>query len=779
MARMGIFNRNDTTPEAVPRSVQDLSRRNTFDTKYMQIVPIFWQQMYPNESIKINVTNFVRSIPMNTPMFSNVRIVTRFVAVPQRIMWSSWEDYIKGDDEFSTSYEEPYIVNSGIALTDENLLSFGFRYTSPRVSEVSNPRHIPLTSSSYVPDNVSSFVAQFGVHELGDYFDAPLYTALGRSFTANQKPLRQSAFKYAAYQMAYSYFYRQPNVQTRVDDYFQMGYAANREFKPYVAYFVNGASAPLSQATTTPASMPTLGSVSYSAYKTSLGSRDAVSTQTTFTPIIYRNGAAAANILPRNIAATTDPSVSTYEQDLLRSSWDKVEHFPLKAGANLSMLAMKPNSVTGLPEYVPSNISLTRMRYANWQTDYFTSENPWQQRGEEQQIPVNGSVAVSVNLDGVTFSLTSSTVQIGSQVVHGELLDSSNNRVGGEFGLIFRQPNFVTTGSGQQVSFDSTTFNTSSSADLSAATHGILYTSGQNVPISGSASGSGTATASAVPTLYISPSQMKFALAMQHIKEAQAQIDNRYQSYIRKFFGARARDFRLDRPEFIGGCVQDLNVSEVVQQSASTDDSPIGTLAGRGVSSRTSKSIRYHAEEHTLILGLMHIIPDTEYIHGLDKEDNTQDRFDWMLPQLGHLPEQAVYNYELSVSPFGVDGNPYEVHGYEPIYNNLRWKKNSAHGAFRDWTNSLGSYAYYKPWLITRDFGYDISFGAGTLVSPPITVRSRVPTLSDEFLSGRYGVDNSNFVVTNTEEMYPFMVDSYFKVRMVRTVPTRGTVSKI
>lgn len=776
MARMGIFNRNDTTPEAVPRSVQDLSRRNTFDTKYMQIVPIFWQQMYPNESIKINVTNFVRSIPMNTPMFSNVRIVTRFVAVPQRIMWSSWEDYIKGDDEFSTSYEEPYIVNSGIALTDENLLSFGFRYTSPRVSEVSNPRHIPLTSSSYVPDNVSSFVAQFGVHELGDYFDAPLYTALGRSFTANQKPLRQSAFKYAAYQMAYSYFYRQPNVQTRVDDYFQMGYSANREFKPYVAYFVNGTSAPLSQATSTPASMPTLGSVSYSSYRSSLQTRDAIYTPISFTPIIYRNGAAAANILPRNIAATTDPSVSTYEQDLLRSSWDKVEHFPLKAGANLSMLAMKPNSVTGLPEYVPSNISLTRMRYANWQTDYFTSENPWQQRGEEQQIPVSGTVAVSLN--GVTFTLDSLSVTgTGHANVHAVDPSTLTDISGGRFLASLSGSD----GSSRYSTVDVDTFFQGTASAYTAGQY-ILAINNADVAsrltVNGSSSSS-TGTATATPSLYVSPSQMKFALAMQHIKEAQAQIDNRYQSYIRKFFGARARDFRLDRPEFIGGCVQDLNVSEVVQQSASTDDSPIGTLAGRGVSSKTSKSIRYHAEEHTLILGLMHIIPDTEYIHGLDKEDNTQDRFDWMLPQLGHLPEQAVYNYELSVSPFGVDGNPYEVHGYEPIYNNLRWKKNSAHGAFRDWTNSLGSYAYHKPWLITRDFGYDISFGTGTLVSPPISVRCRVPTLSDEFLSGRYGVDNSNFVVTNTDVMYPFMVDSYFKVRMVRTVPTRGTVSKI
>ena len=777
MARMGIFNRNDTTPEAVPRSVQDLSRRNTFDTKYMQIVPIFWQQMYPNESIKINVTNFVRSIPMNTPMFSNVRIVTRFVAVPQRIMWSSWEDYIKGDDEFSTSYEEPYIVNSHLPSESSTQVQvFGIHQHG--TSRVNNPRCVIRTNKGYISasgeanvPSLESAVAQFGVHELGDYFDAPLYTGLGRSFTNGQKPLRQSAFKYAAYQMAYSYFYRQPNVQTRVDDFAQIGAHGSREFPMFTCAW--GSSTDISvQPISTDGHdafnnlgtvYPTIGGVSM----TSLFSR--LSTEPNYlswrTSLVVDSGSTQL----RDVSLNGDPSSSNYEQDLLRSSWDKVEHFPLKAGANLSMLAMKPNSVTGLPEYVPSNISLTRMRYANWQTDYFTSENPWQQRGDEQQIPVSGTVNVTLN--GVNFTLNSAAVDI--PVLNLRAFPAVGS--GSSSGVVYLTAEDASHEDGVGLAYSDIYFN-KGSIEFTGDNHNVVLQTQTGVGQVSSASGSASSgTATATHSLYVSPSQMKFALAMQHIKEAQAQIDNRYQSYIRKFFGARARDFRLDRPEFIGGCVQDLNVSEVVQQSASTDDSPMGTLAGRGVSSKTSKSIRYHAEEHTLILGLMHIIPDTEYIHGLDKEDNTQDRFDWMLPQLGHLPEQAVYNYELSVSNFGLFGNPYEVHGYEPIYNNLRWKKNSAHGAFRDWLNSRGSYEYYKPWLITRDFGYD----SYNVPDGGAYFRSRVPTLSDSFLSGRYGVDNSNFVVTDSDVMYPFMVDSYFKVRMVRTIPTRGTVSKI
>lgn len=783
MARMGVFSRNNTNPEPVPRSVQDLSHRNTFSTKYMMIVPNFARQMYPNESIRINVTNFVRTIPMNTPMFSSVRIVQRFIAVPNRIMWSSFEDYIKGDDEFSTSYEEPYIVNSKMLSSSGSMPRvFGYYYPARTASsETQNPRCIELTSDSYVASDVSSYVAQFGSCELGDYLDAPLYTGLGRSFTSGQKPLRMSAFKFAAYQLGYSYFYRQPNVQARIDDFYQMSLSTTHEFPMFVLQLQGSMGSslhfmPLGTVSPSAATMPAFSSaVTYSSYVEAIVARDGI-VRDRFSlrdAAIFKN--VSGSPLPRDISSSTDPTVSTYRGDLLRSSWDKVEHFPLKAGANLSMLASEPNPTTGLPEYVPSNISLTRLRYANWQTDYFTSENPWQQRGEEQQIPVNGTI--KVNLNGVQFNLTSSSIT-GSRFLTPLMKESQ----GGVVNQVFYRSNKAINPE-QYVS-------TADNAALISHYQGndVLpqYTNfavgiipedlASHLSMSATGTASASSSASAVPSLYVSPSQMKFALAIQHIQEAQAQIDNRYQSYIRKFFGARARDFRLDRPEFIGGSVQDLNISEVEQTSADTDDStPLGTLAGKGVSGKTSKTIRYHAEEHTMIMGLIHIIPDTEYIHGLNREDNTQDRFDWMLPQLGHLPEQAVYNYELSCSQFGIDGKPYEAHGYEPMYNNLRWQANKAHGEFRDWSNSRGNYAYFNPWLIKRDFGFDIK----TSSSVPVQLVSRVPTLSDQFLSGRYGVDNSNFVSTNDDILHPFMVDSYFNVRMVRTIPTRGTVSKI
>lgn len=461
---------------------------------------------------------------------------------------------------------------------------------------------------------------------------------------------------------------------------------------------------------------------------------------------------------PRNIAANTDETSSTYQQDVIRSSWENVEKFPLKSGANLSMLAMYNDPVTGLPTYVPSNISLTRTRFANWQTDYFTSCNPWQQRGEEAKIPISGAIDFN--------NFVANSVFAGQPVSVSHSHDISKYSTA----VVARDHNLVYQAIGStpvtvvgNVPGDYSQTQMSVSGNTESAS--INFTPQGSVTTTVSGSGS------EISGLYVSPSNFRFAMTLQHIKEMQAQIDNRYQSYIHKFFGARARDYRLDRPEFLGGSVMELNVTDINQTSETTSNSDLGEVAGKSVSASTSRKIRFHADEHCVILGTIHIIPDTEYIGGLDRVDSTKDRFDWALPQFSHLSEQAVYNKELSYQGLiGTENTNDEVFGYEPILNHLRWRKNFATGTFRDTLNSTGNYEEYKPWLIVRNFGYKIDSGS---------LKHVVPTLSDEFLSGRYGRDNSNFPITDDNEFKPFKVDSYFTERVVRVISSRGTVSRL
>ena len=185
MARQGVFSRNDDTPENIPRSLQLLSHRHGTVAKYMEIYPNFCEVLSPNESIKLNVTNFIRSIPLNTPQLSRVRLVQRFYAVPFRIMWQPWDDWIKGEDDSQFRYELPYPVN---VLTGPQEVGadkpFGIAGRSG-TSFSGGARAISLDSTTgYVTYNFSGTPQKFlinGIRELGDYLRYPVFSVLGYS----------------------------------------------------------------------------------------------------------------------------------------------------------------------------------------------------------------------------------------------------------------------------------------------------------------------------------------------------------------------------------------------------------------------------------------------------------------------------------------------------------------------------------------------------------------------------------------------------------------------
>lgn len=748
MARKGVFSRNDDTPENIPRSLQLLSHRHGTVAKYMEIYPNFCEVLSPNEAIKLNVTNFVRSIPLVTPQLSRVRLVQRFYAVPFRIMWQPWEDWIKGEDDSQFRYELPYPVNNVGADDDE--LHNALVARDSRTS-YGSARRIELDSSTgyvkNIPANSNFKTASLviGLRELGDYLRYPIFSVMGLSGTdashSTPKYLVPHAFKMCAYQLCYSYGYRKPNVQARIDDFREL-YVNQLDQQPV--------------APDVPDYDKFSGNQSYE-YPPFISEYD-----------ITNNEMIPVDVLTPSISGTkAGLELSSVKEDIVRTSWDKVEHFPLKAGANLSLLARDVDS-NGMPVYKPSNIALFRMRFANWQDDYFTTSNPWQQRGDEAQIPVVGDV--QVDLSGVTLSASFTGIE---ETVYSTNFEASNN------------PSFP-AGYTYVEPLELLVFGSDRVLGRVDPAHEYEDPASSRIPVTytpkGSVSGSLTGASGTVSGLYVSPSAFRFAMALQHVKELQAQTDNRYKSYMRKIFGASIPDNRIDRPDFLGGSVQEINVSDVVQstQGDSSPENTLGTLGGRASSAKTSRTISFYAHEHTVVIGLLHIIPDTLYLNGLSREDNVHDRFDFIMPQFSRLSEQPVYNYELATVGFTdlstFPARDFAVFGYEPVYNYERWRKSMATGDFRDFVNSKGSANWYKPWLVTRDFGFKVTFDA---LSAKTTFDYVQPTLSDKFLSGRYGVDYSNFVVTNPKLMYPFIVDSYFELRWTRIIPTRGIPAKL
>lgn len=806
MARLGIYNRNDNSATPVPRSLQNLSHRFTGDVRAGQITPTAFFQLLPNETIRFNVSNFVRTIPMKTPQLSRVKVVTRCIAVPNRLTWFGFEEYIDGVKDSQFTMTEPYVINFNTCRIDEYLQSrapvigtdlpyyfnaattvankaafatavrshnasvkdfsvLGLGYDGRNLSQYSSyayARCVRLFEDvCEIPDSMPSMCGyQFFPHELGDYFNEPLFTAS----LATDVGGRISAYHYAAYQLAYSYFYRQANVQTRIDDFYQMGkqdYEDQRfaEFSSYYQLYNQ------SDKVFTPPISAGLSWLSEGG--------DAMDG---FNPSAVNEFSAVNPLAVKNVVPKTDWSKDSSADSVLRTSWSSVEHFPLKGGANLTMQAMD-FSEDGTPRLKSSRISLTRLRFANWQSDRFTTANPWQQRGDEAQIPVVGSVDFSAN--SFTFEGTTERVFVTSKfnvpatgiraIGNGTESDEYAVLGAGSFTL---DPNDSAEESIRYYNDSGETLDMSGAYLETAPVSLDVTSSGYYTPkgvvrgnISGSLSG-----------LYVSPSSFRFAMQLQKIKEMSARTDGRFKSFLSMFYGAKSRDARLDRPEFIGGSVQQLDISEIAQ-TAPGSDSVVGELAGRGISSKKSSTFSYHASEHTIILVLTHIIPDTEYIGGLDRTHHYTSPFDWAMPQFAGLSEQPIRNAELALLPTKFDETTNSdndiTFGFEPRFNELRAKHSFAVGAFRDVANFTGSRDYYEPWLVTRKFGLDFAYSVNS--SNQINgLEYVVPTLSDEFLSMRHTVDNSNFEVTDESVMYPYMLDTYFNIRWTRVVPSRG-----
>ena len=78
--------------------------------------------------------------------------------------------------------------------------------------------------------------------------------------------------------------------------------------------------------------------------------------------------------------------------------------------------------------------------------------------------------------------------------------------------------------------------------------------------------------------------ELRQASSIQKWLEKNARGGSRYVEQILSHFGVHSSDARLQRPEYLGGGKTPVVISEVLQNSASTDYSPQGQMAGPAIS---------------------------------------------------------------------------------------------------------------------------------------------------------------------------------------------------
>lgn len=243
-----------------------------------------------------------------------------------------------------------------------------------------------------------------------------------------------------------------------------------------------------------------------------------------------------------------------------------------------------------------------------------------------------------------------------------------------------------------------------------------------------------TATAATV-------SALREAIMLQELLERDARGGTRLTEIIRAHFGVTSPDARLQRPEFLGSWSEPISAT-VVPQTSEDGTTPQGNLTSFGYGVGTNRGFTYSATEHGFCFALASVRADLNYQQGMRRMWSRSGRYDYYLPGLAHLGEQAVLNKEIfAIGDDGTQDNA--AFGYQEAWAEYRYLPNIITGEL----NSL----YSTPldmYHLAQEFG-------------------ALPVLNDEFIVEDPPIDR---VVAVTSQD-PFIVDIYHKLNCTRPLP--------
>ena len=175
---------------------------------------------------------------------------------------------------------------------------------------------------------------------------------------------------------------------------------------------------------------------------------------------------------------------------------------------------------------------------------------------------------------------------------------------------------------------------------------------------------------------------LTLAFQIQNFKEdANEAGGDRFNEHLNRHFGVSPRNETLQQPIYLGGGKSYISMPEVIQQSQTTSDSPLGERAGLGRSMVMTNPINYFTTEDTIVISILSIIPKATYSQGLDRMWRITTLTDFVLPQFNFLGDQAVLAQEiLGNQP---EASIKDVVGFVPKNEHLRFAKSYYCGEMR------------------------------------------------------------------------------------------------
>lgn len=327
--------------------------------------------------------------------------------------------------------------------------------------------------------------------------------------------------------------------------------------------------------------------------------------------------------------------------------------------------------------------------------DYFTSALPWPQKGPGVELPFGGDAPLYVKPNSIA------------------------------------EPNPFASDSSKLPVYKSNSSPGSGAVYVIAGT-----TNPSNV------SGMGYASLTDVTSITIN--QFREAFQIQRWYERAARGGTRYTEIIRSFFGVVSPDARLQRPEYLGGSSNRIDVNVIPQTSGTTDVSPQANLSAFAVGTNgRGNGFSKSFTEHGWIIGLINVRADLTYQQGINRMWTRSTKFDMYWPTFAFLGEQAVLNKEIYAQGNDTDN---QVFGYQERYAEYRYAPSQVTGKFRStYAQSLDS------WHLAQKF-------------------ENLPKLSPEFIVDNPPIDRVVAVPSEPQ----FLLDCWFNLSCVRPMPVYG-----